>query len=256
MQKSKRVLVATLFNLAFEYSLRGLVSIRFMPLLPFILFVSYFTLFTLVEDLIARFKLKDYQLMILAFFYGTIYDSWISGVNFLPPLFLGVNWVNFFVVNFFWWGLLQAILTFYLAGRIAPRNWQEPLLTKRSWVICLVIQFLIIGLFQKSGVIVYGSSFGKLMMLIVLLVIFFIFKKQIRKNELVVGEFLPSRFLDFLAIATFFFFLFCALSAKNLQQIGTSIISPVNYKLVSRWTFILGLLLLFYRLKTKKEISI
>lgn len=150
------VITASLFNLLFEYSLRGLNNLKVQPFLPFILFPIYFSLFTLVEDLIVRWRLRDIQLMLLSFIYGTIYLAFISGILFLPPLYLGINWGALFYINLVWWGALQSILTFYLANLIERRDWNHPRMSMMGWAICLGIQaepsryFKVVVLFLKA----------------------------------------------------------------------------------------------------------
>ncbi len=250
------VAVATLFNILFEYSLRGVNNLRVQPYLPFILFPIYFTLFTMVEDLIVRFKLKDYHVLILSFFYGTIYITWISGIVFVPPLFLGIKWSALFFINIAWWGFLQAILTFYLANALGRRDWNHPRLSRLGWVVCIGVQLVAIRLFQGSGVIPHGTPLGKFMILIVLLISFTVFLKSLSgKRE--ITEFRKSKFLNMLCFATICLFIFSAIILTgDPVRSDTSNINATSLKLISWWTVIVSLALIGERYVSKKEISV
>ena len=82
------ILAATGFNLLFEYSWRGVNNIIQVPLLFVALFILYMTLFTILDDLIVEFRLRDYHLVIAAFFYGTIYEFLASGALYYQQGFL------------------------------------------------------------------------------------------------------------------------------------------------------------------------
>lgn len=92
----KTVLAATAFNLLFEYSMRGVNNLLTQPILPFILFTVHFSLYTMLGDLILRFRLRDYNLMVVVFFFSTAYQFLVSGSALLQPWVLGVNWANLF----------------------------------------------------------------------------------------------------------------------------------------------------------------
>jgi len=207
----KIILSATCFNLLFEYSMRGVNNIRINPLLPLILFFTYFILFTMVEDLLVRFRLGAYQLIILAFSYGAIYDAWVSGVVFSQPGWYGINWRNLILVGTVWWGAIQAVLTFYLANRLFPRDWNHRRLSGVGWALCLFSQFLIIGVFQASGKLPQGTPVGKRTIILLFIIGITLFFATIRSRKNVSPSFLPSRFLDWLSAATCFIFLFSAL---------------------------------------------
>lgn len=116
-------LVATLFNVLFEYALRGINAFLARPFFIVIMFTAYFTLFTLQDGLIRRYHLRDYHLFILAFTYGMVYQCLFSGVAFQEPTFLGINWGQVLFTLIFWWGTVQSVLTFYIANRVVARDW-------------------------------------------------------------------------------------------------------------------------------------
>ena len=252
----KIILIATIFNLLFEYSLRGINNLMVQPVLPFILFSIYFTLFSMVEDLIVRFKLKDYHLMVLAFFYGTLYGALTSGIVFIRPSWFGVAWMPMILVNIAWWGALQGVVTFYLANLISPRDWDHSRLSHKGWVICLTINVAAVLLFQTTGLIPTGTPLGRWSIFITALVSLLLFIFLLRRKS----DHKPYKknvFLTTMSFMTLFLLLFSAIFLiGDPIRSNTSNINALSLKLVSWYTLGLSLVLLGYRLITKKEISV
>jgi hypothetical protein len=176
------ILAATLFNVLFEYSLRGVNHLIEQPLLLPILFTIYFTLFTMLNDLISRFNLKDTHLMVLAFFFGSFYQFFASGAAVLNAQVLGVNFGSILFVVIVWWGAIQSILTYYLANRVAPRNWSWRL-PKAGWAAALILNGLMIVILQLSPAtpVVQWSQF--LVMALIMAVAGAVFITVIPKKE-------------------------------------------------------------------------
>ncbi|MEM2145167.1 MAG: hypothetical protein QW279_07395 [Candidatus Jordarchaeaceae archaeon] len=255
----KIVLVATGFNLLFEYSMRGINNLPKQPVLPLILFAAYFTYFTMLEDLIVRFKLRDYHLILASFFFGTIYVCLVSGAAFTPPLILGINWGYLLFINLVWWGALQAVMTFYIANRLAPRDWNHPVLSKKGWGLMLILNGFIVLLFQLSGVIPYGNPVGIIVMSIILIATAFIFKKLLpSKDERAYSlEFKKIRLMDYLSIFTTTVFLVCAMFLIfDPSRLGASNVNLTAVRIVSVWTTILSIIMVAYRWYNKRPISI
>ncbi|MEM3641898.1 MAG: hypothetical protein QXH37_08270 [Candidatus Bathyarchaeia archaeon] len=252
------VLVATAFNLLFEYSMRGVNNFLVQPVLPFILFTIYFTLYTMLDDMIARYRLRDIHLMVIAFFHGTAYQFLVSGTALLPPLILGVNWLNLLFVIMVWWGVLQSVVTFYIANRIAPRDWTHKL-SKKGWVVALSLNALMILMFQSSGVIPKVNIVQIFWMVVIMTGSAAMLKAMISKAK---GRdhhmlFNRSLVLDVLCILTASIFLFCAFFLTfDPIKINTSNVNATSTAIVVRWSIILALALLGYRLLSKKSISV
>lgn len=207
----KTVSAATAFNMLFEYSMRGFNNLSVQPLLPFVLFTFYFSLYAMLEDLIVKYRLKDYHLIMAAFFFGTAYQFLVSGSALLHPSFLGVDWTNLVFVVVVWWGNLQSIVTFYFANRIAPRDWNH-LLSKKGWVAALIINCLMIMLFQLSGAIPKPTIPQLTIMLLVMAFAAVLFTTALPKSISNSSQtFNRSRFMDFFAASTVGIFLFCAM---------------------------------------------
>jgi len=255
----KRILAATAFNLLFEYSMRGANNLRVQPILPLILFTTYFSLFGMIEDLIARYRLKDYHLMVMVFSFGIIYQCFVSGAAFSPPLFLGINWRSVFFVILVWWGALQTVMTFYLANRIMPRDWSRQPLSKMTWVALLSLNTSMILLFQLSGRIPRGTVMGVVMMLLVFLLSVALFLKIIPRSQerQTVPEFKRIRVMNYLTGLSVLIFIICAvfLTFDPTQYVASNVNRTATSVVVS-WSILSALIMLGYRLHSKKPIPV
>lgn len=97
-----RILIATGFNLLFEYSLRGLNDLAFRPFLPIFLFLVYFPYFTLLEYSIEKYHFRDWQVLVAGFVFGSFAAFFIPGPMFTGNLLLGLNWGSFFFITVIW----------------------------------------------------------------------------------------------------------------------------------------------------------
>jgi len=253
------ILVATAFNLLFEYSLRGINNLVMQPLLPLILFVAYFSLFTMVEDLIVRFRFKDYHLIILAFTFGTVYHFLVSGAALLQTSFAGVNWGSLIFVNAVWWGALQLVMTFYLANRAAPRDVNHSLMTKGGWAFFLILNGIVILLFQASGAIPRANVLQILLMILIFLAFAGLLWKILSKTSQRIVPIGFSRLLamDFLCAATLVVFIVSAIFLTfDPFQSGTSNINRTAGIVVTVWTIISAASMLSYRLYARRSIPV
>ncbi len=253
----KTVLVATAFNMFFEYSMRGVNNLAVQPVLPFVLFAVYFSLYAMLEDLIAKYRLKDYHLLMAAFFFGTAYQFLVSGSALLQPSFLGVNWANLLFVVVVWWGNLQSIVTFYFANRIAPRDWNHRL-SRKGWVAALTVNCLMVLLFQLSGKIPKPTIPQLAIMLSIMVLAAALFKAALPKSiPNSSPAFQRSRFMDFSAALTVGVFLFCATFLTfDPVRAKTSNVNATATAVVTIWTIILALAVFAYRTCTKKPIPV
>ena len=147
-QRIKIVLTVTAFSMLGEYSLRGFAHLLELPLLALIIFLNYLPYFLLLEDLIGRYRLRPFQLYLIAFAFGVYWQ--ILGVPVaiipnpppLPEYILGFNIYGIFYNDFIVWPLLQTVFAFYLANRLFPRPGRKALLP--TWaVITALIAFSI-----------------------------------------------------------------------------------------------------------------
>lgn len=252
----KIITVATIFNVLFEYSIRGFINLQAQPVLSFFLFIIYFTLFIMLEDLVVRYKLKDYHLMILAFFYGTIYCAYTSGLAFINPSFIGIAWLPLLLVNVIWWGSIQAVLTFYLANLVSPRNWNHPKLSTKGWISCLVVNILAVLVFQLSGKIPIATLPQAMVIFILLAINMFFFILSLRHNQ-VPTTFIKNKVISFISVVSVCIFLFSAFFLVSDPILSnTSNVNATSLKFISIFTVIVFIVLLITRIVSKKEISV
>lgn len=251
-------ILATIFNLFFEYSLRGLNGFISNPSLIIFLISVYLPWFIMLEDVIRRFRLNDKQVLILPFAsIATLYGAFFipSQAFYAPPLFLGINWGQLVWIGLFWWSLLQTIMTQYFALRISPRKSIEPLLSKKGWIITLSVWIFAGLLFKiqivKSGLIVLPIT---LVSATVIAVIAMLLIKKLHSSYFQTAQ--KSRVMDILTVLTIFVFSFCAV---RFNQAGLSDYHPINtdaLTLVIIWTTISGLIMLAHRVVTKKPFMV
>jgi len=250
----KIILIAVAFNLTFEYSLRGFVNLKLVPGLILLLGVTYFSLFTMVEDLIVRYKLKDYQLMLLAFFYGTIYMTWASGSIFYQPNWRGINIGLLLIINIVWWGAIQGVLTFYLANKISPRDWNHPQMSKVGWAVNLIVSLVCLRIFQLSPVVPHGSGQGQVTIFVILIISLVLTIISIKKNQETIN-FESNKVLDTLAWGSWAVFGLSAIFNKGGELVNSSILGSANLKIIILWTLLVALAMLIFRI-VKKPIPV
>lgn len=136
--KFRIVSLATLFNLFFEYAVGGVERIFNKPMTIVFLALIYFSLFSMLEDLIRRFKLNNLQIAVFAIGFGIFPELYLTGSVFGKPLLLGINWQAFLTINIVWWGVLQSLVTLYFANRLSPREWSERYMGPFGWGACIV----------------------------------------------------------------------------------------------------------------------
>lgn len=205
------VLLATAFNLLFEFSVRGIPDLLAHPLLFPVLAAASFTYFSMVQDLVVRFRLRDMHLLGVAFFAGTVYVFLASGLALTPPLLLGVNWVAILFVNLAWWGTLQTLLARYVAFRLLQREESQTSLPPVGWGIALAVQAGVILLFQLSGRIPPLTPVAGGVMILLLIASAAAVKVTLPAREEPVTGIRPDPVWDLLGGASVVLFLACAL---------------------------------------------
>ncbi len=258
LKKFSVPILATIFNLFFEYSLRGLNGFISNPTLIIFLISVYLPWFILLEDVIRRFRLNDKQVLILPFAsIATLYGAFFipSQAFYAPPLFLGINWGQLVWIGLFWWSLLQTIMTQYFALRISPRKTLEPLLSRKGWIITFGVWIFGGLLFKiqiaKSGLVVLPIT---IISTVVIAIFALLLIKKLHKHYFQTGQ--KSRVMDILTVLTILVFSFCAV---RFNQAGLSDYHPINIdalNLVIIWTTISGLIMLAHRIVTKKPFMV
>jgi len=252
----KTAIIVTLFNLLAEYSLRGINNFKEMPLISILLFLNYLPYFILLEDLTARYKLKDYQFALAASFFGLLWMLFGPSVIFIPPLFLGINWQRLLFVILFWWVPIQSVLPFYFANRISARNWQHPLLSRKKFTLT-ALWFLGATLAFRFFAYSFNNILGFFVVLGLLIMNFLVFKKSIAKKEIEEPIFRKNAVLDLLSIFMIIFFVFSA--TRLTADPDFHFLTYLNKTALDvgiKISFIAVLIMLAQRLFSKKSISV
>jgi hypothetical protein len=245
------VAVATGFNLLFEYALRGLNNLARQPALPLILLAAYASLFVMQDDLIRRWRLRDYHLIVLAFTYGTVYQCLVSGAAFVEPSALGLNWGTLLFTVVVWWGLLQSVLAFYIANRIAPRDWHARPLPWYAWAAALAVNLGTIVLFQRSGLIPTGTPVGYMMMLIVAgAAAWLVAQLRPWPSDEPPAEFRPRSLLDMVATLSVLLFVLSAVFLRGGEVVAreASVVNAQAENIIAAWTIVAGVCIAASRL--------
>lgn len=253
----KVVLIATFFNVLAEYSIRGFNNLLEMPLLPFGLFLNYFTYFLLLEHLIIKYKLNDVALAVLANLFGLLWMAIGPSIIWFPQTFLGINWQRLFFVNFFWWVPIQTVLAFYLATRFIKRSWGKPLLSKPiAWIIlvCFLIVTFTFRVFTAAPFSIIG--FIVLLFLIIMnsAILLSIFRKSKSK---VVPVFRKDKTLDFICYFLVVYFIFSSVYFREKTElVHVTYLNQRAVFYIVRISMIVVIILIIRRLLNKKSISI
>lgn len=256
----KIAFIVTLFNLLLEYSLRGIANIQAIPLLPLALFLNYFPFFFVMEALIVKYRLKDYQLALASLVYGLIWMLFGPSVIYLPPLLFGLNWQRLIFVNFFWWVPIQTLLGFYIANRISPRNIDEKPISN-SLIITSTIIFIFTTLIFRFAVASFPFvPLGIFVLLILIFLTHKAFLKSLAGSTSYAGSelrFTKDKFLDILSV---FIVLYCLYSATLLKQDSVQVyvthLNPAALKLGIKITTITTIAMLIHRLRIKKSLPL
>lgn len=257
----KIVLIATLFNLLAEYSVRGINNLRVTPLLPPFLFLTYFAYFAMMEDLIGRYRLKDYHVYVASLFFGLLWQLVGPSVVFFPPMILGINWGGLLFVNLIWWSLVQTILALYIANRITPRKeWDRPLLSRVGWGLAF---FTYVGITLGLRLAVRFPLVTPLQVLIMgglMAITAAIFKRLLpgpKERSLSPAAFKKDSVLDLISVLSAVS-LFC--SAVFLTSDPSHVVATFLNRTALRANIvgstIVGLLMLTRRLSSKKPVPV
>jgi hypothetical protein len=245
------ILVATSFNLVFEYSGRGIGTLFSDPLLLPALFALYFSLFTMVEDLIVRYRLRDYHFLVIVFFYGTVYEFFASGSPFFRQGFLGTDWVTLIFVNIVVWASVRGVLTFYLATRAYPRGPHTPLLGERGWILALIVNVIALALIHESGHVPAPGLVPLFVLAGILIISAVVFQSQARKTEWrsAYVPFRKSTILDLFCLITIVIFLSGALMPVHSPVVPYAVPDNGGALGISMvWACVTAVVLFMYRI--------
>jgi hypothetical protein len=256
------ILICALFNLSFEYSARGITQFVARPLFILSLFGIYLTYFAMLEDLIVRHHLTNYQLFLIAFLYGLLPTAFLTGNLFNTKIYwgivvAGVNVGTVFIIGILAWGVVQGMITLYLANRLSLRDWDHPKMGPIGWVACTVYQIAILAYARANPVTPRGTIIGYVTLVILVIAPAVLLVWSLRSSRGKAHPFRPSIVMDILAFGSVYVYLASGTCLAFGPQIVTS--QPLNelaVKLENVWVFVSGLVFFPYRLIKRSDVTV
>lgn len=255
----KIVLIATLFNICAEYSLRGISNLHTSPILPIALFLNYFPYFMIIEHLITRYHMRDYHVAIVSLFYGILWQLIGPSIVYLAPFFLGVNWIGVIFVNFVWWVPIQTLLALYLANRFVKREWNVPFLTQKQYHFYIGF-FVVATMLFRAFAPLPATLIGTLTMVVLTIIAYRYSQKIIKKLEehpLSIPSFVQNKVYDVFSVGLVLYFIIAAVGIR--PEPGVAGMTHLNVRALQvdlRVSTIVVLILFFYRKIKHKPISV
>ncbi len=224
------VFIASLLAFFMEYSLRGINGFLRQPAMAIAVFANYFTYLALIEEFIGRFKLRDYQVWIVAELFALLWQLFgVSGI-YWPPFIFGINVCLLAVNNVIWWPTIQTVFALSIARRVTPDvDRTRPLLSRFGIVLFFVLFVLVSASWRLLAT--PPINLWQLLIMLTLTCFFAVISYGIfalnTKREVELATFEPDRFLDGLALFTVGFL---ALSFFFLIDAETEAIHLINIR--------------------------
>lgn len=237
-KKQKRIAICVGFNILLEFWVHGIPGFLNAVLVISLIFM-YVSLFIMIEDLIVCYNLKDHHVLLLAFSYGLFQETFNTGSVFNNPQIFGVNVYNIIMVNVLWWGIIQCLYSRYFAVQIVGKSKKERNPSIYGWIFAIGFNVLLFlgALFEsnlpegtRSG---YAISIG---LIITGVIIFSVLRTPTKKSV--------KKLKGINNLIRIHLFL-CVLLGILHVFIGYEII----IYLFVIWTFFLGVIYGFYRIK-------
>jgi len=216
----------------------------------------------MLEDLIVRYRLKNREIFLVAFLYGLFPITFLTRNLFNPDIYwgimiLGVNLGTLIIIGILAWGVVQGMVTLYLANRLSPRDWDHPRMGKVGWSLAIIYQLgmMIIAYFNPNaprGTLMGHVVFGVLVIFSTTLLV-----RTLRTPRPPIGSFEPSRVMDFLAFGSVFLFLVLGTFFISGSTIVTS--QPLNLvavKIENVWVVVCGIIFFLYRWRKGSDIQV
>lgn len=254
----KIVFIASFFAWLMEYSLRGLNGFLKIPAMAILVFANYFTYLVLIEDFIGRFKLKDYQVWIVAQFFGLLWQLISVAGVYYPPFLFGIGLGDLLINNLVWWTTIQTVFALYIAHRLLPNvDRSQPLLGKAG-IFLFFISFVLISSSWRLFVTPPVTAWQFLVMLSLTSLFALFSYKQISSNLKKSVQLIPfeaNKFLDGLAAFTIVYLTFSFLFLTG-GGITTHLINRQALRVNLVISPLIAFVLLLKRLISKQPIPI
>lgn len=194
--KTKLILVCVVFNLLLELWVHGIGGFL-NPVLTISLFLIYLSYFIILVDLIVRFNLRDYHVLLIGFIYGMLQETLNTGSVFNDAFVLGVNPIYIFMANILWWGILQSVFAYYFAKTIVKDSEDEfNKMGLRGWMFAIGINVFFFGVLGIEDNYPDGTAVGYLVSLTLVVITIAIFVIEIKKKTKGILRIEHVRFVD------------------------------------------------------------
>jgi len=252
------IALVALFSMFGEYWVRGRYAFQ-KPIYEWaIIFVFYFAFFKMADDLVDRFRLRDYQLFIVAAIFGAVQETFNTGGALNDTAVLGINPAGI-AIPLLMWGTTQTLLGFYFGRRLLGKAVEHRKMGKLPWAVIIVFNLIILIAiqFEKTS---FGTQVGYTMCLLIVGLLLFLLIWSIRRQKAREPvAFKRSWFLD-LVIGTYFVTGIvsgtCFTGALWAGPTEMLEFGKLTASIFGFYTIIASLILLAYRLKTKKSLPI
>jgi len=258
----KLLFYCALFNLLFEYSARGIKQFIHRPLFVLALLGIYVTYFAMLEDLMVRFKLTNYQVFLAAFLYGLFPTAFLTGNLFNRNIYggiiiAGVNVGTAIVIGILAWGVIQGMVTLYLANRLSPRDWGRPRMGGIGWALAVGYQLVVMFVARSNPQTPRGDLLGYLVFAILEIGAAILLFKSMKSSRPQIRPFQPSKVMDLLAFGSVILFLLLG----TLFAFGPTIVTsqPLNVLAVTIeniWVFLCGIVFFVYRFWKGSDVTV
>ncbi|MFO8009719.1 MAG: hypothetical protein R6U89_02795 [Dehalococcoidia bacterium] len=158
--RSKRILICVGLNLLLELWVHGITGFL-NPVLAVSLLLIYLSYFMILDDLVTRLRLRDYQVLILGFTYGMLHETFNTGSVFNEAFLMGVNPVNIFMANVLWWGVLQSVFAYYFASTVVRSGEGNAIkMGARGWIFAVGVNAFFFAVLALEGNYPEGTRSG------------------------------------------------------------------------------------------------
>ena len=253
--KYKIVLGCTVFNLLLEYWAHGIEYFLETWHATLMLFLLYLTYFSMLEDLVIRHRLRDYQVLNVGFIFGLLHETLNTGSVFGNQAFFGLDLTLLLLVNIGWWGFLQSVLAMYFANRFSARDWTHSKMGKVGWVLSIGFNGFVLVAASLDPNHPKGGFSGYVTALTVIGLAALLFWKTLRPRNIM--PFNKSRLVDIIVVAQM---VSCVIIGTFLGSGEYAIGGFVRHEfvviLLILWTLSSGLVLLVFRTLRRKSIPV
>ena len=219
------------------------------------LFLLYLTYFSMLEDLIIRYRLRDYQVLNVGFIFGLLHETLNTGSVFGNQAFFGLDLTLLLLINIGWWGFLQSVLAMYFANRLSARDWTHSKMRKLGWILSITFNVFVLVAASLDPNHPKGGFSGYVTALTVDFLAVLLLWKTLRHKDIM--PFNRSKLVDIVVVAQV---ILCVIIGTFRGFGNYAIAGFPNHGfvviLLILWTLSSGLVLLIFRVFTRESISV